>query len=207
VAPVINNRAIRNYKNTKQKYNFTNVNVTQNPHRTVVNKIQQNNFVAKPRANVATKKIQQKVANFSQDRLIKGDKVNRPIVKNRSISANKANKQVLQIKRKRRELERKGRLWAANQRQANKDLEELRKIRKLPKSDQKLLRGRQAYQERQGSRKTWEDRQIQEPVQGKKRHNAERGKSSAGSIWKPYFPSPEGIASPKSRFRFDRKGR
>lgn len=207
VAPVINNRAIRNYKNTKRKYNFTNVNVTRNPHRTVVNKIQRNHFVAKPRANVTTKKVQQKVANFSQDRLIKGDRVNRSIVKNRSISANQANKQVLQIKRKRREPERKGRLWPANQRQANKELEEVRKKRRLPKPDQQLLRGRQVYQERQGSRKAWEDRQIQEPVQGKKRHNAERGKSIAGSIWKPYFPSPDGIASPKSRFRFDRKGR
>jgi len=44
-APVVNNTVIDNYTKIKQRYNYTNVKVSEKPHNTVINRIQQNETI------------------------------------------------------------------------------------------------------------------------------------------------------------------
>ena len=182
MVPVVNNTIINSDTNIRQRCNFTNVNVKRKPDRTVIKRIQQNHLVAKQSVNAQARKIQQNVTNISRGQLVERDGTKTPRVKNTFISANRVNRSVSQVKRKERELKRKGRLRAENQRQARKELGKVHNTRRLPRSGQQLESVSKGHQERQKPRKARQDRQIQvwQQAQENRRRDAERQKKHRG---------------------------
>jgi hypothetical protein len=203
VVPVVNNTVINSYTSIRQRYNVTNVNVRRKPDRTVIKRIQQNHLVSKQSVNAQARKIQQNVTNIRRGQLVERDGTKTPRVRNTLISANRVNRLVSQVKRKDRELKRKGRLWAENQRQARKESGKVHNTRRLPRSGQQLEPVSQGHQERQKPRKARQDRQIQvwQQAQENRRHDAERQKNTAGWTSKRHFPSRERAGSIGSMFR------
>jgi hypothetical protein len=128
VVPVVDNRVINNYKNTRQRYNFTNVNVRRKPDRPVIKRIHRKHLVTKQGVNPKARKIRQKVSNTRRGRLAERVGAKTARVQNRLISANRVSGSVSQ--RKQKELKSERRLQEGNQRRAVRKLESV--PRRLP---------------------------------------------------------------------------
>jgi hypothetical protein len=91
---------------------------------------------------------------------------------------------------------------AQNQRQPSKVLAKVQKSTRLSAPNQQREPVSQGFQERQESRDTRQDRQIQEPQprQENTRRDAKRQKNVAGWTSEPYTPYPKGTGRPSPRF-------
>jgi hypothetical protein len=107
VAPVVDNRVIRNHKNNVQRYNFTNVRVTRKPDQRLMNKTRKNQLAAKGSPYVKAKESWQNVANTRRAKLGKGDPIQHPRPTTRLALGNKTDKPPRKPKFKEREFDRK----------------------------------------------------------------------------------------------------
>jgi hypothetical protein len=98
VAPAVDNRVIKNYRDIGGKYNFTNVKVTRKPHGTAINRIERNQIVAKRRVNVKAKTIRQDVKDMKEGRVEGGARIRRSKVKDGVVPVNRVNRPVSQGK-------------------------------------------------------------------------------------------------------------
>src|SRR5262249_14145293 len=91
-APVINQTVINNYTQINNKYNFTNVNVTEKPHNEVVTRINRNQQIATqqaPAINAAA--LKQTVATMRPAEPVRQAVVPPPTMTNRIVPANQVN--------------------------------------------------------------------------------------------------------------------
>jgi len=107
-APVVNNTVVNNYNTDRRRYNFSNVNVVRKPHQTVVNRIVQNERLAKqesPRMNAAL--IRQNAANARKAAPVQKAVVERPKITNKVVSAGEVNKPASEVQFKQREIKQR----------------------------------------------------------------------------------------------------
>ncbi len=91
-APVINQTVINNYNQVTDKYNFTNVPVTQKPHNEVVTRITHNQQLATQQAPVVTAAtLKQRLTTLRPAEPLKQAVVPPPTVTNRIVPANQVN--------------------------------------------------------------------------------------------------------------------
>lgn len=107
-APVVNNTVVNNYNTDRRRYNFSNVNVVRKPHQTVVNRIVQNERLAKqesPRMNAAL--IRQNAANARKAAPVQKAVVERPRITNKVVSAGEVNKPASEVRFQQREIKQR----------------------------------------------------------------------------------------------------
>jgi hypothetical protein len=94
VAPVLDNTVIKNYKDMRQRYHFTNVPVRQEPLRPVIKPIRQPHIAPKQAEKGTGKTAQPYMTDDRQGRLTRGVNVSSPITKERSALPNPLNRRV-----------------------------------------------------------------------------------------------------------------
>ena len=107
-APVINNTVINDYSTLKQKYNYTNVNVTEKPQRSVVNRIEQNDRVARQGGGIKASGIERDLGTLREGRPAQGAKIDAPTVPNRLVPGNEVPKTGSELKARERDIQEKG---------------------------------------------------------------------------------------------------
>src|SRR5215471_12103721 len=91
-APVINQTVINNYNQVTNKYNFTNVNVTQKPHNEVLARINQNRQIATQQApTVTATALKQSLETMRPAEPVKQAVVSPPTVTNRIVPSQQVN--------------------------------------------------------------------------------------------------------------------
>ena len=160
VAPAVDNRVIKNYKDMRKRYNFTNVNLTRKPPRTAVKRIKHNQIVAERRVNVKAKAIRQNVRNMKEGRVERGARIRPSKVKEREVPVNRVNRPVSQGKLEEKKLKTKPRSRTEDQGQARGKVEE-GKRKKSPHVVKKP--GVQRGDQGQGSRKVQKIQRTKPP--------------------------------------------
>ena len=107
VAHVVDRAVIKNYKNNRQRYNFTNVQVTRKPDRKLMNKTPKKQLAAKGSSYIKAKESWQNVGNTRRVKLEKGDRIQYPKPKTRLALENQTNEPPWKPKFKGKELDRK----------------------------------------------------------------------------------------------------
>ena len=171
VAPVVDNRVIKNYKSIGKRYNFTNVDVTRKPHGTAINRIKRDQIVAKRRVNVKAKTIRQDVKNMKEGRVEGGARIRASKVKERVVPVNRVNRPVSQGKFEEGKLKTKPRSRTEDQGQGREKVQrgQGRKPPRLVRR-QEVQRGDQG----QGRRKV-QKVQRRKPPRVVKRQEVQRG--------------------------------
>ncbi len=109
-APLVNNTVVNNYSGNRQRYNFTNVNVVNKPHSTVMRRIEQNERLARqegPKFNADA--IRRNVAGTKQGSLAKQAAVQPPKITNKIVPADQVNKPPSQVRFQEKEIKQKTR--------------------------------------------------------------------------------------------------
>jgi len=106
-APVVNNAVVRNYTSIKERYNFSDVKVTEKPHRVVTNRIQENERLRR-REPASGKAIQERVARTRQGKPPERGRIGTPKVSNRFVPADQVGKPREGMKFPEREIKRQG---------------------------------------------------------------------------------------------------
>ena len=107
-APVVNNTVINNYTKINQRYNFTNVNVVNKPHRTVVNRISRNEQIARDQARGwDARVVRDNVGRAKRGEIDRRAAVDRPRVTNRIVPAAEVNKPQDAVRFQQRELKQR----------------------------------------------------------------------------------------------------
>ena len=107
-APVINNTVINDYSTLKQKYNYTNVNVTEKPQRSVVNRIEHNERVARQGGGAKASGIERDLSTLREGRPAQGAKIDAPTVRNRLVPGNEVPRTGSELKARERDIKEKG---------------------------------------------------------------------------------------------------
>ncbi|MBI4763970.1 MAG: hypothetical protein HY787_05120 [Deltaproteobacteria bacterium] len=107
-APVVNDNVIKNYSTIRQRHQFANIEVKEKPHRTVVERIRENEKVIRQerRSNAAT--IEQQVRRLPEGRVQREARIETPKVRNYIVPADKVNRPESEIRPQRREIRRRG---------------------------------------------------------------------------------------------------
>lgn len=108
-APIVNNKVVRDYSTTKQKYNFTNVQVKEKPHRTVTERIEANQKTIKRGRIEKATVLEQQTKGIQEGRINKDAKIQQPKVTNFIVPAQEANRPKSEIRLQQRELRRAAR--------------------------------------------------------------------------------------------------
>ena len=99
-APVVNDMVIKDYTKDKQKYRFTNVEVSEKPHQTVLNRIQHNELRArqegKERENAG--RIQQEIEKFKRGEPVPGARIEEPKVSRKLVPGKETNRPETEIR-------------------------------------------------------------------------------------------------------------
>ncbi len=222
VAPAVDNRVIKNYRDIGEKYNFTNVDVTRKPHGTAINRIKRNQIVAKRRVNVKAKTIRQDVKNMKEGRVERGARIRPSKVKERVVPVNRVDRAVSQGKFEEGKLKTKPRSRTEDQGQGREKVRRgqgrkpprVVKRQGVQRGDQRQARSKvqggqrripprpdQRVREGQKRRKTTQDRQLQQWQQGRQKNRSNRGKEGriGRGFSRPDSPAPGGTVRSRSR--------
>jgi hypothetical protein len=105
-SPIVNNKVISDYSTTKQKYNFTNVQVKEKPHRTVNDRIETNQKEIQRGRIEKASIIEQQAKNVQEGKFNREAKIQQPKVTNLIVPAHEVNKPKSEMKLQQRELRR-----------------------------------------------------------------------------------------------------
>ncbi|MCX6900010.1 MAG: hypothetical protein NT105_15095 [Verrucomicrobia bacterium] len=103
-APVVNNTVIINYSTNRQRYNYTNVAVSEKPHATVTVRIQQNNTVIRKGKPETAVVVQQRAGTIRQGQVSSEARIAQPRITNNIVAARDVNKPKAEMKLQQREL-------------------------------------------------------------------------------------------------------
>jgi hypothetical protein len=106
-APVINNTVINNYTTNKQRYNYTNVMVTEKPHNTVVNRIKENETTIRQGKKENAAVLKQQVKNTPEGKINRDVRVEAPKATNYIVPSNEVNRPKSEIKLQQKEIKTK----------------------------------------------------------------------------------------------------
>ena len=103
-APVVNNTVINNYTTIRQRHNFTNVEVREKPHNTVLRRIEHNQTMFQPgrRENAAT--VQEQAKNIRQGSFNREARIQPPRSTNYIVPTDEVNRPKSEIKLQQREI-------------------------------------------------------------------------------------------------------
>ncbi len=105
---VVNNTIVNNYNTNPNRYNYTDVNVVNKPHQTVLNRIEQNQGRAKQEAGrVNANTLRQNVTRAKPATLPTQTTVEPPRITNRIVPANKINEPISEVQSQPREIKQK----------------------------------------------------------------------------------------------------
>jgi hypothetical protein len=108
-APVVNNTVIDNYRTNRQRYNYTNVPVSQKPHNTAIKRIRQNETIMQKdnrRENAVM--IRQEVKRIPEGRINRESRVALPTITNRIVPVKEVNRPKSEIQFQQKEIKRHG---------------------------------------------------------------------------------------------------
>lgn len=108
-APIVNNKVVRDYSTTKQKYNFTNVQVKEKPHRTVTERIEVNQKTIQRGRIEKASVLEQQTKGIQEGKINREAKIQQPKVTNFIVPAQEANRPKSEIRLQQRELRRAAR--------------------------------------------------------------------------------------------------
>jgi hypothetical protein len=94
VAPVLNNRVIKNYNNMRERYDFTDVRVRSKPHRPVNKTIQQRHLVLKQGVDNKDKTVRQNITDVRRSKFAGRVAVRSPRTKVRLAPTNQLNRRM-----------------------------------------------------------------------------------------------------------------
>jgi hypothetical protein len=130
VAPVLNNRVIKNYNNMGERYNFTDVRVRSKPHRPANKTIQQRHLAVKQGVDNKNKTVRQNITDVRRSRLAGRVGVSSPRTKDRLAPTNQLNRRVAEREFHEREHKKRADLRTEDRMQATKEKQKSR--RKMP---------------------------------------------------------------------------
>ena len=107
-APVVNDTVINNYATIKQRYNYTNGEVNEKPHNTVINRIQQNVTMTREDKKEKASVLQERVRSISEGRVNREVRIEAPKVTNYVVPAGEVNRPKSEINLQQREIKRTG---------------------------------------------------------------------------------------------------
>jgi len=109
-APVVNNRVITNYETNRQRYNYTNRQVTRKPHTSVQNRIRQNQTIIRQdkgrRENAAV--LQQRVKSAPEGRINREALVAPPRITNRIVPVQEVNRPESEVLFQQKDIRKRG---------------------------------------------------------------------------------------------------
>jgi hypothetical protein len=108
-SPIVNNRVIQDYSTTKQKYNFTNVQVKEKPHRTVTDRIEANQKTIQRGRIEKASVLEQQTKGMQEGKINREAKIQQPKATNFIVPAQEANRPKSEIRLQQRELRRAAR--------------------------------------------------------------------------------------------------
>jgi hypothetical protein len=130
VTPVLNNRAIKNYNNMRERYDFTDVRVRSKPHRPANKTIQQRHRALKQGVDNKNKTVRQNITDVRRSRLAGRVGVSSPRTKDRLAPTNQLNRRVAEREFHEREHKKRADLRTEDRMQATKEKQKSR--RKMP---------------------------------------------------------------------------
>jgi len=107
-APVVNNTVISNYATSRQRYNYTNVPLTEKPHNTVINRIQKNQAIIREGRKEKTSVMQNRVQRLPEGRVSREARIEQPRVTNYIVPAREVNRPKSEVKLPQREIKAVG---------------------------------------------------------------------------------------------------
>jgi hypothetical protein len=105
-SPIVNNKVISDYSTTKQKYNFTNVQVKEKPHRTVTDRIQTNQKEIQRGKIEKASVIEQQAKSVQEGKINKEARIQQPKITSLIVPAQEVNRPKSEMKLQQRELRR-----------------------------------------------------------------------------------------------------
>ncbi|NLJ29204.1 MAG: hypothetical protein GX433_14530 [Deltaproteobacteria bacterium] len=126
-APVVNQRIINNYTSIKERYNFTNTQVTRKPHQTVIGRIERNQRIAQQATRVNARAIERDVERIRPRKVQQSGQIQPPRVSNRFVNVDSVNKPSSEVRFEQRELKRKQGLQRQGTDSQPQDLEGMRR--------------------------------------------------------------------------------
>ena len=107
-APVVNNTVIKNYTTDKQRYNYTNVKVSEKPHNTVINRIQQNETIIHEGRKEKASVLQERVKGIPEGRVNREARIEAPRVTNYIVPVGEVNRPKSEIRLQQKEIRSRG---------------------------------------------------------------------------------------------------
>jgi hypothetical protein len=107
-APVVNNTVINNYSSNRQRFNYSDVKVNEKPHRSVVDRIQQNDKVIHQGKRENAKGLEQQVKGIREGKASRDARIQQPKTTNYIVPANEVNRPKSDLKLPQRELKGPG---------------------------------------------------------------------------------------------------
>jgi hypothetical protein len=126
VAPVLNNRVIKNYNNMRERYDFTDVRVRSKPHRPVNKTIQQRHLAVKQGMDNKNKTVRQNITDVRRNRLAGRVGVSSPRTKDRLAPANQLNRRMAEREFPEREHKKRADLRTEDRVQVTKEKQKSR---------------------------------------------------------------------------------
>ncbi len=167
-SPIVDRRVIRDFDSRRDRFNFVNKDVTFKPHRTVVERIDQNRRLAERQQRLEARTLLRETRNIRQGTLDQSARIERPRATNRLVSPDSVNKPASEVKFQQRVLKQQERQQKAVDqrilRQQQRD-EALQK-REDQQQQRQQLRDQQQQQKQQQldeRRKQLEERRQQRP--------------------------------------------
>jgi hypothetical protein len=108
-APVVNNAVINNYSTNKQKYNFSNEQVKEKPHKTVTERIETNQKVIKQGKIEKASVMEQQVKGIKEGKINREAKIQQPKVTNYIVPAAEINRPKSEMKLQQKEIKKAAR--------------------------------------------------------------------------------------------------
>ena len=107
-APVVNNTVIKNYTTDKQRYNYTNAKVSEKPHHTVLNRIQQNQTIIHEGRKEKASVLQERVKSIPEGRVNREARIEAPKGTNYIVPVGEMNRPKSEIRLQQKEIKNRG---------------------------------------------------------------------------------------------------
>lgn len=104
VAPVVSNAVINNYSTVKQRYTFTNIQVKEKPHKTVVDRINENQKVIQQGKKEKASVIEKQVKEIQAGKVNRESRIQQPKITNYIVPVNEVNRPKSEIKLQQKEI-------------------------------------------------------------------------------------------------------
>ena len=107
-APVVNDTVIRNYRSNRERFNFTNIQVKEKPHSSVITRIERNRSIIRQVDRERAPVTQEGVRGIREGRVAPEARIEPPRVTSRLVPAGEVNRPRSEMRLQQREIKRRG---------------------------------------------------------------------------------------------------